>query len=201
MSRRRTIGKLLGGLLIGCAVIGTPAGTLAATSEPGATTALADCSDPDSFGGAADVGDNRLTVEKTAGPAPKYRLIARWGRWDGQNLAASAERDLGRTIDWGSPRLVVRVREESQRGVTLVTQELIANAAEYPAADLPGGAQASLDVEPALFWPRGGGTVSVKLRVERPGLDLATCWAKVPSGPTLDGAARSSNSLDFAALP
>ena len=201
MSAWRTLSAILGAALIGCAVAWAPTRALAATGEPGPVVSLAECSDPDSFGSSADVGTNRLTVEKVAAPSPRFRLVARWGRWDGHDLAESAERDLGREIDWDSPRLVLRLREDSQSGVTVLTQEQIADVAAYSSADLPGGAQAVVDVDPASLWPKSGGSVYVKIRVERPGLDLATCWARVPTGPTLDGAARSGGALDSAALP
>jgi hypothetical protein len=201
MSAWRTIGAVLGAVLIGGAVVGTPPRAFAETGEPGSAASLVACSDPDSFGGAADIGTNQLAVEKIGAPAPRYRLVARWRRWDGQDLAESAARDLDRAIDWGSARLVLRLREESLAGVTLLTNEQVMDGAEFSAANSPDGALAAVDVDPALLWPKSGGSVSVKVRVERPGLDLATCWAGIPSMPTLDGAARSSGALDFAAMP
>lgn len=187
MATRRRFSRVLSLLLVGWMALAVP--SIAAASPP-----LASCSDPDSFGSAADVGDNHLVVERVGPPHPGYRLVTRWSRWDGQDLAASAERELGRPIDWASPRLVVRLREDSQRGVTLLTHEYVMDRAVYAGGESP---QAAVDVDPALFWPKSGGSVHVKVRVERPGLDLATCWAALPSAPGLDGAPQSSQSIDF----
>lgn len=178
-------------LMVGWMALTVP--TTAAASTP-----LAACSDRDSFGGTRDVGDNHLAVERVGPPDLGYRLVARWSRWDGHDLAASAARELGRPIDWASPRLVVRLREDSQRGVTLVTHEYVMDGVAYAGTESP---QATVDVDPALFWPKSGGSVHVKVRVERPGLDLATCWAALPSAPSLDGSTQSSQSIDFWTSP
>ena len=199
MAVRRRIGLVLG-LLIGLTVLAGPP-VPATAAEPGAVTPVAACADPDSFGGGQDIGENHLSVERVGAPSLAYRLDARWGRWDGQDLAESATRELGRTIDWGSARLVLRLREDGLLGVTIRTHEQVIDTATFAGADLAGGTRAMADVDPELLRPRSGGSVYVKVRVERPGLDLATCWAALPSARQLDGAARSSESLDFAAVP
>jgi hypothetical protein len=147
------------------------------------------------------VGENHLGVERVGAPSLAYRLDARWGRWDGQDLAESATRELGRTIDWGSARLVLRVREDGLLGVTVWTHDQVIEAAAFAGADLAGGTQAMADVDPELLRPRSGGSMYVKVRVERPGLDLATCWAGLPSARNLNGAAQTGPSLDFAPAP
>jgi len=63
------------------------------------------------------------------------------------------------------------------------------------------GAVAAVDLEPAMLWPRSAGTVYVKVRVERPELDLATCWAELPNARSLDGAAQTGHSHELAASP
>ena len=93
-----------------------------------------------------------------------YRLDARWGRWDGQDLAESATRELGRTIDWGSARLVLRVREDGLLGVTVWTHEQVIEAAAFAGADLAGGTRATADVDPELLRPRSGGSMSMSPR-------------------------------------
>ncbi|HZO26795.1 MAG TPA: hypothetical protein VFH48_12500 [Chloroflexota bacterium] len=202
MTAQRRIGVQMVAAFAVCSVLVLAAGPGAvAAAETSPSQTLATCSDPDSFGGAADVGDNQLAVERIAAPGPKLRLVARWSRWDGQDLAASAARELGRPIDWGSPRLVVRLREDSRLGVTLLTHEQLADVAEFSGSDLTGGEEAAVEVDPELLRPRSGGAVSVKLRVERPGLDLATCWAALPTAPTLDGASASGQSQELAATP
>jgi hypothetical protein len=199
MAARRRIGLVLGLLLIGWTAL--PGPTAPAAAEPGPVTPVAACSDPDSFGGAEDVGENHLGVERVGAPSLSYRLVARWGRWDGQDLADSAARESGRTIEWGSPRLVLRVREDGVLGVTVRTHEQVVDTAAFAGADLAGGTRATADVDPELLRPRSGGSVYVKVRVERPGLDLATCWAALPSARTLDGAAQTGTSPDFASVP
>jgi hypothetical protein len=201
MAPRARIGKLVGGMLVGCAVLMIALVPVAAAAEPTQTKPLAECSDRDSFGGTQDVGENRLSVERVAPNDPRYRLVAHWDRWDGKPIAEGAAQDLGRPIDWDSPRLVIRLREENLVGVTLLTQEQAVEGAIYSGTDMPGGAQATVDLEPAMLRARGVGPVFVKVRVERPGLDLATCWAELPTARNLDGAAQSGRLLDLVAAP
>ena len=196
MAARRRVGAVLRLLLAGWMALA--AETIVSAAETTPATPLASCSDPDSFGAAADVGNNHLAVERVGTPQLGYRIVARWSRWDGQDLATSASRDLGRPIDWENARLVLRLREDSQKGVTLLTHEYVLDGAAYAGAESP---QATVEVDPALLWPKSGGSVHVKVRVERPGLDLATCWAALPSAPSLDGAGQSSQSIDFSGSP
>lgn len=198
MAARRRIGVVLSLLLIGSTVLAGPPGPATAAEL---APYLATCSDPDSFGSARSVGENRLALERVVRPEPRYLLVATWGRWDGQDLAESAERDLGRTIDWDNARLVLRVREDNRSGVTLSTHEHIVDGAAYSDGEVPGGALVAVDVDPAIFRPKSGGSVYVKVRVERPGLDLATCWAALPSTPIVDSATQSGQAIDFFALP
>jgi hypothetical protein len=190
MAARRRFGVMLSLLLIGWTAFGVPtAPAVAAEFSP----YLATCSDPDSFGTTRSVGENRLELELVGQPEPRYHLIATWSRWDGESLAESAERDLGRTIDWQNARLVVRIREENLAGETLLTHEHIMNDARFSDGEASGGVLAMVDVDPAIFLPKSGGSVYAKIRVERPGLDLATCWAALPSTPSLDGASGAAS--------
>jgi hypothetical protein len=180
MASRRCVGVMLSLLSIGSTVLTVPtAPAIAAESA----AYLATCSDPDSFGSTRSVGENRLALERVDGPEPRYHLVATWSRWDGQDLAESAERDLGRTIDWQNARLVVRIREENRSGETLLTHEHVVDGARYSDGEASGGMLAAIDVDQAIFSPKSGGSVYAKIRVERPGLDLATCWAALPSTP------------------
>ena len=198
MKSGRCVGMMVSLLLIGSTVLAVAvAPAVAAELSP----YLATCSDPDSFGSTRSVGENRLELERVGQPEPRFHLVATWSRWDGQGLAESAERDLGRTIDWQNARLVVRIREDNQAGDTLVTHEHVVAGARYSDEEASGGTLAAVDVDPAIFWAKSGGSVYAKVRVERPGLDLATCWAALPRTPSLDGATESSQSIELTALP
>ena len=91
------------------------------------------------------------------------------------DFAETVARELGRSVGWDQAKTIICLRRE-WGGTTLETSEWIDDDAEYSLPSAFHGTSVVTYVGPHAVNTDPGHRSFVKLRGERPGLDLATCW-------------------------